>query len=508
MPDFPMNNNPRLTKYLVARGAFRQEPFVIVDAGALGGYDSHWNYLQDQVRILAFEPAAGGDADRKADVAVGCRLMSYALGRENGTAALHVYGHPAASSLYSANPAYWNRLTGGEMYRTEHERTVEVRRLDDVLREEGVGSVDFMKLDVEGSELDVLMGAPDALQSSATTGIAFEFSLSRHAFRGADRRFGTFFDIHDLLDRAGFELYDISTYRFARSVLPQPFAYHYVNTQGEYFAGPTIRGQKVNGDAVYFRDLALATGTDRPRTMQVLKAACLLELYGLNDCAAELLDVHRDAVAQVERVADLLDLLVTELDEVRLSHSEYLAAFRSDRRRFMPSSGFRFPDHTVHTFDGTFIPRQRYHPRPGGEPLIRLTREFIDRGWRPGTQQTAVRVEGDRIRIDSDRSHFSYQLVSSVFETIPHGDYVLSYDVHTLTGAATVGVVDGEAGSWIAQTNVLPGKSAGHLHFVAPGKRAQIVVANFSCAEESSSSVEIADLGVWEAETSTKSTFK
>ena len=135
----------------------------------------------------------------------------------------------------------------------------------------------------------------------------------------------------------------------------------------------------------------------------------------------------------------------------------------------MPSPGFRFPDHTVHAFDGTFRPRASHAPRPGSTPLIALTREFESRGWRRGTEDTAVSVNGDRVRIVTDRSHYSYQLVSSAFDTVPRADYVLSYDAETLTGAATVGVLDETAGSWIAQTNLMPGRSTGHLHFVAPG---------------------------------------
>ncbi len=40
---------------------------------------------------------------------------------------------------------------------------VRVRRLDDVLEEEGVGPVDHLKIDVEGAELSVMDGAPETL---------------------------------------------------------------------------------------------------------------------------------------------------------------------------------------------------------------------------------------------------------------------------------------------------------------------------------------------------------
>jgi hypothetical protein len=49
-------------------------------------------------------------------------------------------------------------VTGPQTY------TVQVRRLDDILNELGIISVDFIKMDIEGSELAALKGAVDLLQ--------------------------------------------------------------------------------------------------------------------------------------------------------------------------------------------------------------------------------------------------------------------------------------------------------------------------------------------------------
>src|SRR5262245_22085504 len=142
------------------------------------------------------------------------------------------------------------------MYRKVADVPVPVKRLDDFLADYGLPYVDFIKLDVEGSELDVLSGASLTLANPSTFGIVFEFVTSRSAFLPeAGRKFGTLFDIHAVLDRAAFELFDISTYRYARAALPQPFSYRYTDSKGALYAGTSIRGQKTNGDALYCRDL-------------------------------------------------------------------------------------------------------------------------------------------------------------------------------------------------------------------------------------------------------------
>src|SRR5207249_3252897 len=51
---------------------------------------------------------------------------------------------------------------------------VAVRRLDDVLAELGVSTVDFVKIDVEGAELSVLYGAMKLLQREPRPAILVE----------------------------------------------------------------------------------------------------------------------------------------------------------------------------------------------------------------------------------------------------------------------------------------------------------------------------------------------
>src|SRR5579862_4019629 len=56
---FAINRNPRMTKFLVAAGAFRSEPVVILDIGARGGAGEEWKVFEDQVRLYCFEPDEG-----------------------------------------------------------------------------------------------------------------------------------------------------------------------------------------------------------------------------------------------------------------------------------------------------------------------------------------------------------------------------------------------------------------------------------------------------------------
>jgi len=138
---------------LVARGS------IAVDVGAHFGTYSHalCRLVGKQGLVHAFEPIAE-DARYLTAAARQLRLPmevhNCALSSVNGTAALTVpdrYGH-GKTALSSLEP----HVGTGER------RTVEVRRLDDVLA--GADRpVSFIKIDVEGHELAVLEGAAETI---------------------------------------------------------------------------------------------------------------------------------------------------------------------------------------------------------------------------------------------------------------------------------------------------------------------------------------------------------
>src|SRR5262249_41882027 len=145
---------------------------------------------------------------------------------------------------------------------------------------------------------------------------------------------------------------------------------------------------------------------------------------------------------------------------------------------FMPSPGYRFPDHTVHAFDGTFVERVPYRPKDGARPLVSLTAATLKPGWTLATPVTRASPNADGIHLVSDRSQYSYQIASTTTVVVPQRDYVLTYDITVVNGGFSVGVIDGDTGQWAAQISLAPGANAGRLYLSAPGAKAQVVVAN------------------------------
>jgi hypothetical protein len=94
------------------------------------------------------------------------------------------------------------------------------------------------------------------------------------------------------------------------------------------------------GDALYFRDLAHphyeATWHYRVTRERLLTLVALFELYGLPDCAAELLLAWPQLTTEAERTR-LLDLLVVSAG-FDTTYAAHMARFERDPRAFYPRS--------------------------------------------------------------------------------------------------------------------------------------------------------------------------
>jgi FkbM family methyltransferase len=78
--------------------------------------------------------------------------------------------------------------------------SVEMIRVDDFCASRGAPVIDFMKIDVEGSELDVLKGSVKTIQTQRPL-ILFEYAPE------TSHRFGyAFKDLTDFLERFGYEI--------------------------------------------------------------------------------------------------------------------------------------------------------------------------------------------------------------------------------------------------------------------------------------------------------------
>lgn len=316
-----INPNPRFTKYLIASRIFSDQPFTIVDIGARGGSESHWSVYGDQAEIIGFE-ADREECTRLANTSTYQKAKIYPvmLGAKKEQKTFYMTAYPAASGFYEPDMGFYERLSVASNMRVI--KTVELPTIDfdSFAKEADIGNIDFMKLDVEGAELDILRGALHSLPSIIGISVEVEFAplhKMQHVFS----------DVDSFLREQGFTFFDLSLYRHARKALPE------LTTRKLHLTSRF--GQILCGQALYFKDVASdnALRTANFAEIKILKLASLMELFLLNDCAIELLqaqDAYRKFAAPLDKY---LDLLTLPAKRKLFRYQEYLEYARNVQER-------------------------------------------------------------------------------------------------------------------------------------------------------------------------------
>jgi len=129
-----------------------------------------------------------------------------ALAGKPGKRNLYVTKEPACSSLYPPIQYLVDRYPALDCIRLEKMISVNVTTLDRWGEENGIGDIDYIKIDTQGSELEILQGGENLLKTVRCIDIEVEFNP---IYEGQ----GLFFEVDAHLRRHGFQLW-----RFANLV--------------------------------------------------------------------------------------------------------------------------------------------------------------------------------------------------------------------------------------------------------------------------------------------------
>lgn len=180
--------------------SFLKPGMIVVDGGANMGLYTLFaaRRVGAKGRVLAIEPSAREFGRLSAHVRMNAlgnvRCRNVALGKEVTAADLKVAAEWNAGHNTLGEFGY----DGVELNRTER---VKVVPLDMLIREQGLGRIDLIKLDIEGAEYDALRGAEDTLRRFRPA-LLLELAERSLRHQGHDVE-----EIRNLLDACGYDLY-------------------------------------------------------------------------------------------------------------------------------------------------------------------------------------------------------------------------------------------------------------------------------------------------------------
>jgi FkbM family methyltransferase len=237
-----------------------------------------WQIFGPNLTIYGFDAdpdaceAANFELSQNPDVNWIEKHIPLGLSKSIGEQTLYVTHAPMCSSLYQPNEAFLSRFAGlQELAGLDFSLEIETTTLDQFCETENIIEIDFLQIDVQGADLDILQGAVNLL-SRSVLGIQIEVEFSPLYTKQP-----LFRDIDHYLDKFGFSLFDLLLTRRTRTRSP-------IRSQ--------IRaGQLLWGDAIYLRDLIdEACELELKVPKQILKLACLADVLQFPDYTLELLE--------------------------------------------------------------------------------------------------------------------------------------------------------------------------------------------------------------------------
>ena len=105
----------------------------------------------------------------------GIKFFANALGKKKESRKFYETNHPMCSSLYEPNEKLLRLYNNFSVAYLKNITEIKTISLDDFIKEQNIGLIDFIKIDIQGAELDVFHGATKSLKNVVTIVSEVEF---------------------------------------------------------------------------------------------------------------------------------------------------------------------------------------------------------------------------------------------------------------------------------------------------------------------------------------------
>jgi FkbM family methyltransferase len=308
-------------------------PMTCLDVGARDGIVEDLLPIAAAVDAYGFEPDTEECQRLMAEAARGThpwrslRFLPVALGKDGEHRTLNIYRHRGGSSILEADLELLRRYSREGNFILDGQIELSTRALDDAAAEYGCSDAVYLKLDIQGLELEVLESASQMLEESILA-IRCEVEF-----------------IPSYSDQPLF--HEIDAYLHGYGFLPMGFVQprHWrrdTRRQLSFGKGPVVfsRGQIAHADVVYFRDPMRMADDSTEEIRNLLRAALIALAYECVDHAAAIFEGPR--VSEYLRDAygvDRSKLLAVVSRTLARRHriTRYLSGFRDLGEAFAQS---------------------------------------------------------------------------------------------------------------------------------------------------------------------------
>jgi len=280
--DLYFNQRADFTRWVTKEGLLH-EPLVVVDVGVQGDANARWARLGDHLVLHGFDAIAEviDELKQRNLCRANRHFHNVAIGaRDEQRDFFFNSANPFSSSMFRQGDSRF------DVSLSEQVRSVPVRHLDGLLAEGAIPRCDFLKVDVEGFEKEVFLGARE-LMAAGVLGIETEtnFGISTTYPKGH------FSAISEIVLESHLLMFDLGFNRVPRASFQRAVLRKGLPLDDEL----GLVGRPATFNVLFCRDLIEEADHSemyptpcRPVSVdQMIKMMIIYELHGLNDVAVD-----------------------------------------------------------------------------------------------------------------------------------------------------------------------------------------------------------------------------
>ena len=306
-----LNKQDKLKKNFFLSINKNQNKLCVFDIGGAGGLQTRWQTFENYIRPIFVEPDKRSFIDLKKNRK---EVIDKALWSNTSKKEFYLTKKKETSSMFLPNRAFLDLFPESDRYDIEKTVKIDVTELDKII--DYKYQPHFMKLDIQGAELEVLRGSKKTLTNVLGLEIEVNFKEIYHDIPLSH-------DVEEFLKKEGFVLYDFVTLSRWERCVHRNF------------------GEIIHGDALYLRNPEYVINTSKKLSDPIIlfeNYVKILFVYNRVDL------IKRLSKSMSKKHYELLNLkLIIKILEKKLKKIRFYNNFYAYFTRYLISKDIEFP---------------------------------------------------------------------------------------------------------------------------------------------------------------------